>query len=307
MHGWDLLFTVWRLNVRQVVWGCRTVQRQKFMIWMRKQRGLGEGDLGAKGCNISLSDIIESASVSGLCTDHDLEDNSVRAQSCPTLCNPMDWSPLDSFHGILQAGILEWVVSSSSRLSFQHRNQTCVSCLSCTAGRFFPAEPPREPRRQQRTSNHPLIELLFQWEMGKPDSKQGDRQISFRSWWLFWSQWNQSDKTWDSWWSHFWCMIRKGVPRTGTAELKLWQYDKTPIWMYKDKTFRKRGQQQVLNLFMVYQKEGKGSVGVSSEVGAEPGAWEEMSLCIALQSNTGWEREEVIGFPKITLAVLNFF
>ena len=57
--------------------------------------------------------------------------------------------------------------------------------------------------------------------------------------------------------------------------------------MYKDKTFRKRGQQQVLNLFMVYQKEGKGSVGVSSEVGAEPGAWEEMSLCIALQSNTG--------------------
>jgi len=27
--------------------------------------------------------------------------------------------------------------------------------------------------------------------------------------------------------------------------------------MYKDKTFRKRGQQQVLKLFMVYQEEGE--------------------------------------------------
>ena len=32
------------------------------------------------------------------------------AQSCPTLCNPMDYSPSgSSVHGILQAGILEWV------------------------------------------------------------------------------------------------------------------------------------------------------------------------------------------------------
>ena len=31
-------------------------------------------------------------------------------QSCPTLCNPMDCSPLESsVHGILQARILEWV------------------------------------------------------------------------------------------------------------------------------------------------------------------------------------------------------
>ena len=31
-------------------------------------------------------------------------------QSCPTLCNPMDYSPLgSSVHGILQAGLLEWV------------------------------------------------------------------------------------------------------------------------------------------------------------------------------------------------------
>ena len=37
-------------------------------------------------------------------------------QSCPTLCDPMDYSlPGSSVHGILQARILEWVAMSSSR------------------------------------------------------------------------------------------------------------------------------------------------------------------------------------------------
>ena len=37
-------------------------------------------------------------------------------QLCPTLCNPVDCSPLGfSVHGILQARILEWVAISSSR------------------------------------------------------------------------------------------------------------------------------------------------------------------------------------------------
>ena len=40
----------------------------------------------------------------------------VRAQSCPTLCNPMDCSlPGSSVYGNLQARILEWVAISSSR------------------------------------------------------------------------------------------------------------------------------------------------------------------------------------------------
>ena len=35
------------------------------------------------------------------------------AQSCPTLCDPMDYSPPgSSVHGILQARILEWVAIS---------------------------------------------------------------------------------------------------------------------------------------------------------------------------------------------------
>ena len=38
------------------------------------------------------------------------------AQSCPTLCDPMDCSPPgSSVHGILQARILEWVAISSSQ------------------------------------------------------------------------------------------------------------------------------------------------------------------------------------------------
>ena len=57
------------------------------------------------------------------------------AQSCLTLCNPMDSSLTDYFvHGILQARILEWVAVPFSRISSQLRDQTQVSYI---AGRFF--------------------------------------------------------------------------------------------------------------------------------------------------------------------------
>ena len=50
------------------------------------------------------------------------------AQSCPTLCNPMDCSlPGSSVHGIFQARILEWVAISFSRESSRPRDQTWVS------------------------------------------------------------------------------------------------------------------------------------------------------------------------------------
>ena len=40
----------------------------------------------------------------------------VCAQTCQTLCNPMDCSPLgSSLHGIFQARILEWVTISYFR------------------------------------------------------------------------------------------------------------------------------------------------------------------------------------------------
>ena len=45
------------------------------------------------------------------------------AQSCPTLCDPMDCSPEgSSVHGVLQARILEWVAISFSRGSSRPRD-----------------------------------------------------------------------------------------------------------------------------------------------------------------------------------------
>ena len=58
---------------------------------------------------------------------HDIE----VAQSCPTLCDPMDCSlPGSSIHGIFQARVLQWVAMSFSRRSSQPRDRTRVSISS---------------------------------------------------------------------------------------------------------------------------------------------------------------------------------
>ena len=59
-------------------------------------------------------------------------------QSCPTLCNPKDYSPPgSSIHGIFQARILEWVAVFFSRGSSQPRGQTQVSYVSCIGRRIL--------------------------------------------------------------------------------------------------------------------------------------------------------------------------
>ena len=56
------------------------------------------------------------------------ESESEVAQSCPTLCDPVDCSlPGSSVHGIFQAIVLEWIAISFSRGSSQPRDQTQVS------------------------------------------------------------------------------------------------------------------------------------------------------------------------------------
>ena len=60
------------------------------------------------------------------------------AQSCPTLCDPMDYA----VRGILQARILEWVAVPFSRGSSQPREWTQVSSLQVDS---LPAEPQGEP------------------------------------------------------------------------------------------------------------------------------------------------------------------
>ena len=62
------------------------------------------------------------------------------AQSCPTLCNPVDYT----VHGFLQARILEWVAFPFSRGSSQPRDQTQVSHI---AGRFFTSWATREAQK----------------------------------------------------------------------------------------------------------------------------------------------------------------
>ena len=63
-----------------------------------------------------------------------LFDHSV-AQSCPTICGPMDCSLSgSSVHGIFQARVLEWIAISFSRGSSRPRNPTQVSRI---AGRRF--------------------------------------------------------------------------------------------------------------------------------------------------------------------------
>ena len=54
------------------------------------------------------------------------------AQSCLTLCSPMDYSTQgSSVRGIFQARILEWFTISSSRGYSGPRDQTYISFVSC--------------------------------------------------------------------------------------------------------------------------------------------------------------------------------
>ena len=53
-------------------------------------------------------------------------------KSCPTLCNPRDYSPPgSSVHWIFQAQILEWVAISYSRASSWPKDPKHVSYISC--------------------------------------------------------------------------------------------------------------------------------------------------------------------------------
>ena len=76
------------------------------------------------------------------------------AQSCPTLCDPVDYSPWN-----LQARILEWVAFSFSRGSSQPRNRTQVSCI---AGGFFTSWATREAQIWYRwITHHSVISVQF--------------------------------------------------------------------------------------------------------------------------------------------------
>ena len=57
------------------------------------------------------------------------------AQSCPTLCSPLDCGlPGSSVHRILQTRTLEWTAITFSSGSSRPRDRTQISCI---AGKFF--------------------------------------------------------------------------------------------------------------------------------------------------------------------------
>ena len=74
--------------------------------------------------DFKLSFSLQAWLINSLAIDKESE-NEV-TQSCPTLCDPIDYSLSgSSIHGVFQARILEWVAISFSRSSSQHQ----VSCI----------------------------------------------------------------------------------------------------------------------------------------------------------------------------------
>ena len=82
-------------------------------------------------------------------------------QSCPTLCNPVAYSPPgSSVHAIFLARILEWVAIPFSRRS----SQTKVSCIT---GRFFTSQATREAHIINQFINcDKWIILMLRWNGG---------------------------------------------------------------------------------------------------------------------------------------------
>ena len=97
------------------------------------------------------------AEVEFLAVGREKESEVKVAQSCPTLCNPMDYT----VHGILQARILEWVAFPFSRGSSQPKDRIQVSFI---AGRFIPSWATREAQEKRipRLNAAGKISLIIQ-------------------------------------------------------------------------------------------------------------------------------------------------
>ena len=83
------------------------------------------------------------------------------AQSCLTLCNPIDCSPPGcTVHGILQAGLLEWAAVSSSGIFPTQGSNPCVLCLLICWQIPYPLTHPGSPQininyaNQKKQSGH---------------------------------------------------------------------------------------------------------------------------------------------------------
>ena len=103
------------------------------------------------------------------------------AQSCLTLCDPVDSSlPGSSVHEILWAGILEWFATLFSRGSSPPRDQTQVSCI---VGRFFNVWATREVLLISSVASNTCMFSLGIF----PDWTLEERRLSTVPWVTLWS------------------------------------------------------------------------------------------------------------------------
>ena len=84
-------------------------------------------------------------------------------QSCPTLCDTMDYSPpASSVHRILQARILKWVAIPFSRGPCCPRDQTCVLyLLHWQMGSLLQA-PPGKPNKDFSHTSSTVTSVHYQ-------------------------------------------------------------------------------------------------------------------------------------------------
>jgi len=81
------------------------------------------------------------------------------AQSCPTLCHPMNYSPPgSSAHGIFQTRILEWVAMPFSR---DLPNPGIESMSPALQTDSLLSEPPGKPKNTGVGSLFPLLQGIF--------------------------------------------------------------------------------------------------------------------------------------------------
>ena len=97
------------------------------------------------------------------------------AQSCLTLCHPMDCRslPRSSVHGIFQARVLEWVAISFSRGSSRPRDWTQVFRI---VGRRFTVWATREIQGNRLDIKKKKKKKLFQYWQGPCDNWGDERE-----------------------------------------------------------------------------------------------------------------------------------
>ena len=110
-HKFQILFSS-RPRVKPRIYRCLFLTRKPSSRWLS---------------NLCLPLLLNMFSVPVIELRHIPSDQvSEVAQSCPTLCNPVDYSlPCSSIHGILQARVLEWVAIALASFNFMAAITIC--------------------------------------------------------------------------------------------------------------------------------------------------------------------------------------